>query len=99
MKLPLAYICSIYQPMFRFSSNVIFDATAQHKVSVFQRFVADQPVQFCAVKAVVRDLVLHCDTVDGNHAAVSEKQLHAGRVDIEFAGNQFAHVENLRVIH
>lgn len=85
--------------MFAGTLAVFFNTAIQHKVGILHRLVVDEPVQLGAVKAVVRYLVLYGDTVDGNHAAVCKKQLHAGRVDIELAGNKFAHVENLRAFH
>ena len=63
---------------------VFLDPTVQYKVSVFQRLVVSQPVQFSAVKAVVCNLVFHCNTINGDHDTVCKKQLHAGSVDIIF---------------
>ena len=85
--------------MFAGTLAVFFNTAIQHKVGILHRLVVDEPVQLGVVKAVVRYLVLHGDTVDGNHAAVCKKQFHAGRVDIELTVNKFAHVETLRAFH
>ena len=52
--------------MFAGTLAVFFNTAIQHKVGILHRLVVDEPVQLGAVKAVVRYLVLHGDTVDGN---------------------------------
>ena len=56
---------SLLKPVFTRTLTVFLDFAVQYKVGVFQRFVVNQPVQFGAVKAVVSNLVLHGDTIDG----------------------------------
>lgn len=80
-------LSALYNAMLTGTLAVFLNAAVQYKVSVFQRFVVDQPVQFGAVKAVVCNFVLHDDTINGDYVAVCEKQLHAGSVDIKFIRN------------
>ena len=62
-----------YGVVFVKTFTVFLDADIQYKVSIFQRLIVNQPVQRCAVKAVVGNLVLHGDIIDKDSLLISEK--------------------------
>ena len=60
--------------------------TTQHKLSVLQGLVVEQPVQLCPLCRGVAVLVLHGDAVDGKSGAILEPGFHPVAVRVVAAG-------------
>ena len=67
--------------------------STQHKLSVLQGLVVEQPVQLCPLCRGVAVLVLDGDAVEGNDGAIFKPGFHPVGVHIEAAGKQFVHGE------
>ena len=67
--------------------------STQHKLSVRQGLIIQQPVQFCPLRRGVAALGLHGDAVDGKGGAILEPGFHPVGVHVESAGKQFVHCE------
>ena len=67
--------------------------STQHKLSVLQRLIVEQPVQFRPLYRGVSVFVLHSGAIDGNGGATLEPGFHPVGVHIESAGKQFVHGE------
>ena len=65
--------------------------STQHKLSVLQRLIVEQPVQFCPLCRGVAVLVLDGDAVDGKDGAILEPDFHPVGVHVVVAGKQFRH--------
>ena len=66
---------------------------SQHKLSILQRLMVQQPVQFCPLCRGVAVFVLHGDAVDGKGSATLELGFHPVGVHVVAAGKQFVHKE------
>ena len=66
---------------------------SQHKLSILQRLMVQQPVQFCPLCRGVAVFVLHGDAVDGKGSATLELGFHPVGVHVIVAGKQFVHKE------
>ena len=64
---------------------------SQHKLSILQRLMVQQPVQFCPLCRGVAVFVLHGDAVDGKGSATLELGFHPVGVHVIVAGKQFVH--------
>ena len=69
---------------------MIYPST-QHKLSVLQGLIVEQPVQLCPLRRGVAVLVLDGDAVDGKGGAICEPSFHPVSIHIEAAGKQFVH--------
>jgi len=76
---------SIHQSVFVITFQVVGDAAVENLVGVLQGVVVDQPVQFGAIGDADVIEFLDSFTVDGEHTAVQELDLHAVGVQIEFS--------------
>ena len=66
---------------------------SQHKLSILQRLMVQQPVQFCPLCRGVAVFVLHGDAVDGKGSATLELGFHPVGAHVVAAGKQFVHKE------
>ena len=67
--------------------------TTQHKLSVLQGLVVEQPVQLCPLCRGVAVLILDGDAVDGKSGAILKPGFHLVGVHVIAAGKQFIHGE------
>ena len=73
--------------------EIMSNLPSQHKLSILQRLMVQQPVQFCPLCRGVAVFVLHGDAVDGKGSATLELGFHPVGVHVIVAGKQFVHKE------
>ena len=66
---------------------------SQHKLSILQRLIVQQPVQLCPLCRGVAVFVLNGDAVDGKGGAILKSGFHPVGVHVVAAGKQFVHKE------
>ena len=71
--------------------EIMLNLPTQHKLSILQRLMVQQPVQFCPLCRGVAVFVLHGDAVDGKGSATLELGFHPVGVHVIVAGKQFVH--------
>ncbi len=71
--------------------EIMSNLPSQHKLSILQRLMVQQPVQFCPLCRGVAVFVLHGDAVDGKVSATLELGFHPVGVHVIVAGKQFVH--------
>lgn len=79
--------------VFRYFSGWI---AVQNQISIFQRCVVDQSVQFRPLIHIVSNFIFHGDSVNGNSCPISVLQLNEGGINVKLAGNQSVHRDILR---
>ena len=75
--------------VFRVFLQVLVDLSRQNQLYIFHRGVVDQVVQLGAFVSIAGDRFFDGNSVDGDRNAVVVFDLHAGVVDVVFAGYSF----------
>ena len=74
---------SIFQPaVVTAKRQITFHPSTQHKLSVLQGLIVEQPVQLCPLCRGAAVLILHGDAVDGKSGAIFEPGFHPVGVNI-----------------
>ena len=73
--------------------EIMLNLPSQHKLSILQGLMVQQPVQFCPLCRGVAVFVLHGDAVDGKGSAILEPDFHPVGVHVVASGKQFVHKE------
>ena len=63
--------------------QMMFHLPFQHKLSILQGPVVEQPVQLCPLRRGIAALVLHGDAVDGKGGAILEPGFHPVGVQLK----------------
>ena len=83
---------SIFQPaVVTAKRQITFHPSTQHKLSVLQGLIVEQPVQLCPLCRGVAVLVLNGDTINGKGGAIFKSGLRPVGVHVVAAGKQFCH--------
>ena len=77
---------AIQRMIVRYVPEIRLGVSVENQISIGQRVIVDQVVQFRPLVHIGRDLILHGDGVDGKRRVVEEPQFHAGGVHVELAG-------------
>lgn len=77
--------------VFRYSFQVLLRLAGEDQIGVSGGVVVNQVVQLGALVHVAGDRVFDGDAVEGDRDAVVVFDLHAGSVDVVFAGNSLGH--------
>ena len=71
----------------RYISQILPDISVEEQIHIVNGRIVHQPLQFTAFVHIPCNLGFYQGAVNGNHASVSEFDLHTGGVDIELARN------------
>ena len=67
--------------------QILLDIPVEEQIHIVNGRIVHQPFQFTALVYIPCNLGFYQGAVNGNHASVSEFDLHTGGVDIEHTGN------------
>ena len=93
-------VCSVFERLiFRYVSQVCLGIAIQDQVSISDRVVINQIIQFRPLVHIACDLVFDLNYIDSNHGTVGIFQFHAARVHVVLAGNNLFHTFVLLTHH